>query len=123
MTQPPGFHHPLHGSHLTVNKVPHTSGCVDIGHSQKKCPTLYRVGVPTHAGVIYLYDVSSHVTWGSVTSTLPVGISVLASLGGEEARCCHCCSVVALSLVGSDGPKSHPLLQISEENCWDLPKK
>ena len=50
MTQPPGSHRPLHGSHLTANKVPHTS-CVDIGQSQENVQPLHHGEVPTHAGV------------------------------------------------------------------------
>ena len=42
MTQPPGSHRPLHGLHLTANKVPHTRSCVGIGHSQRECSPLYR---------------------------------------------------------------------------------
>ena len=51
MTQPPGSHHPLHGLHLTANKVPHTRSCVGIGHSPRECSPLYHGEVPTHAGV------------------------------------------------------------------------
>ena len=50
MTQPPGSHRPLHGLHLTANKVPHTRSCVGIGHYQRKCSPLHHVEVPTHAG-------------------------------------------------------------------------
>ena len=50
MTQPPGPYHPLHGLHLTANKVPHTRRCVGIGHSQRECSPLYRGEVPTHTG-------------------------------------------------------------------------
>ena len=42
MSQPPGSHRPLHGLHLTANKVPHTRSCVGIGHSQRECSPLYR---------------------------------------------------------------------------------
>ena len=51
MTQPPGSHRPLHGLHLTANKVPHTRSCVGIGHSQRECSPLHHVEVPTHAGL------------------------------------------------------------------------
>ena len=51
MTQPPGSHRPLHGLHLTANKVPHTRSCVGIGHSQRECSPLHHGEVPTHAGV------------------------------------------------------------------------
>ena len=50
MTQPPGSHHPLHGLHLTANKVPHTRMCVVIGHSQRESSPLHHGEVPTHAG-------------------------------------------------------------------------
>ena len=50
MTQPPGSHRPLHGLHLTANKVPHTRSCVGIGHSQRECSPLHHGEVPTHAG-------------------------------------------------------------------------
>ena len=53
ITQPPGSHRPLHGLHLTANKVPHTRSCVGIGHSQRECSPLYRGEVPTHRGVIF----------------------------------------------------------------------
>ena len=51
MTRPPGSHNPLHRSHLTANKVPHTRNYVDICHSQGECSPLHRVQGPTHAGV------------------------------------------------------------------------
>ena len=50
LTQPPGSHHPLHGLHLTANKVPHTRSCVGIGHSPRECSPLHHGEVPTHAG-------------------------------------------------------------------------
>ena len=48
MIQPPGSHRPIHGLHLTANKVPHMRSCVVIGHSQRECSPLYRGEVPTH---------------------------------------------------------------------------
>ena len=53
MTQPPGSHRPLHGSHLTANKVPHSRSCVGIGHSPTECSPLYHVEVPTPSGVLH----------------------------------------------------------------------
>ena len=52
MTQPPGSHRPLHGLHLTANKVPHTRSCVGIGYSQRECSPLHHGEVPTHAGAL-----------------------------------------------------------------------
>ena len=46
MAQPPGSYRPLHGLHLTENKVPHTRSCVGIGHSQRECSPLYHGEVP-----------------------------------------------------------------------------
>ena len=48
MTQPPGSHHPLHGSH----KVPHTRSCVGISHSQIECSP--RWGSQTRRGDVNL---------------------------------------------------------------------
>ena len=45
MTQPPGSHSPLHGLHLTANKVRHMRSCVDIGHSPR--------GSNTHRGTSF----------------------------------------------------------------------
>ena len=58
MTQPPGCLHPLHGSHLTAIKVPHTRSCVGIGHSQRESSPLYHGEVPTHTWVEDKQDVS-----------------------------------------------------------------
>ena len=47
MTQQPGSHHPLQGSHLHSKQAPLTS-CASIGHSKRECSLLYHGEVPTH---------------------------------------------------------------------------
>ena len=52
MTQPPGSHHPLHGSHLAANKAPDRRSCVGTGRSP-----LYRGELLTHAGATDIINI------------------------------------------------------------------